>query len=213
MRKKQVHECDMPTYMPRQATLNQIAVQPSSIATPIDVSACFSQNSIVKATQGARKGDIGFITEVECAGTSTRVTWVWVLFQDESSAIRLSVDSVERVGNREVLAGLLRGMPKTQSQHHGSPPRFVCPRIRFQYSAVMHPAANRLQKASTKKLPTPRVPNLKHTTLLARVLVLVSMAKHSPGAPSLQVLQTPSSAWGWGFRQGGVLRRLARWIP
>ena len=138
MRKKQVHECDMPTYMPHQPTLSQIADQPFSSATSNHDLGCFSQNSIVKvskATQGARKGKIRIITEVECAGTSDRVTWVWVSFQNESSAIRLPVSSVERVANTaEVLDAFLRGMPKIQNQspQHGSTPRFVCPRIRFQ---------------------------------------------------------------------------------
>ena len=124
MRKNKVHECDMPTYMPGQKSLSQIALQPSSTATSIPDSDYFSQNSIVKPTQGARKGQIGIITEVECAGTSARVSWVWVLF-DESSAIRLSVDSVEKVEKGVVLQVLRRGMSKIQSPQHGSTPRFV----------------------------------------------------------------------------------------
>jgi hypothetical protein len=140
MRKKKVHECDMPTYMPGQQSLNQIALQPSSTATSIPDSDCFSQNSIVKATQGARKGQFGIITEVECAGTSARVSWVWVSF-DGSRAIRLTVASVEKVEKAVILEILRTGMSKRQPPQHGSTPRFVCPRIRFQNSAVMHPAA------------------------------------------------------------------------
>lgn len=86
------------------------------------------KNVIVKATDGDRVGQIGFIAEVEFVGTTSRVSWVSVTFSDKAT-IRLRGDKVERVGDKNEIEILMKSMQTPEPL--ATTQRFVCPRLHF----------------------------------------------------------------------------------